>query len=157
MKKSTILLFLLVYNAAFSQIDYKGLVRNLEEITYETNIKSFFKGLKIRKKYGDSGDYLFEDERFLKFHGITVEKVEFSTNWKGDKEISITPFNNIEETQLFIKKLTELYGESKKNRHNNLIWKTDLKTIFLDIENNEKDEFKKINKIEITLYEIKNN
>lgn len=138
MKKLTALLLFttLIGNA---QIDYKGLVRNLQEVTLDTDINEFFKGLPIEEEYGD---LKFNDERFLRFYGIIINKVKFSSGY-GGKTMSITPFDEKEDYEKIKAKLIEVYGEPEitdRSRSIRYRWETEAQDISLQIEFEEREE-----------------
>ena len=138
MKKLTIIL-LLTSLFGYTQVDYKSLVKNLEEVTIDTDIKEYLKGLPFEESYSDIE---FNDERFLLFYDVIIDKVEFKNGWSG-KTINITPFNEIEEYEKIKAKLIETYGEPKINvrRHRiNHEWDTTDKLITLNINTQEENE-----------------
>lgn len=131
MKKLTVLL-LLTSLFGYSQIDYKGLVRNLEDVTINTDIKAYFKGLPIES---DSDGIAFNDERFLRFYGVIINKVKFSDRW-GEKKMDITAFNEKEDYVKIKSKLIEAYGEPDTDfygRNSVFSWRNDTNDIRLSI------------------------
>lgn len=136
MKKLTLLALLLTSIFSYAQIDYKGLVKNLENITIETDLNVYFEGLPIKQ---DSYGISFGDERFLQFHQIFVDKVEFDSSWNG-KHMDITFFNEKEDYNKLKAKLIEKYGEPEENIYDNSItytWDTDTEAIYLKIDKEE--------------------
>ena len=154
MKKLTILL-LLTSLFSYAQVDYKGLIKNIEDVTIKTDIKDHFKGIPFDLEYGDLE---FNDERFLRLYGVIINKVKFSSGWSGTN-IDITPFDEKADYNKIKNKLIELYGVAETNvtdsriKHN---WETNDKLITLTINLEEEDEqtlgqFKDFENFEITL------
>lgn len=133
MKKLTaILLFTSLFG--YAQIDYKGLVKNLEEITAETDLTAYFNDLPIDDEYSNIE---FKDERFLRFHGIIIDDVEFKTGWSGERSLVITLFDEQEDYEKIKTKLTKLYGEPEIDEKNNSIdydWKNEQEEIELTVK-----------------------
>ncbi|MBL4746514.1 MAG: hypothetical protein JKY08_09135 [Flavobacteriaceae bacterium] len=153
MKKTITLILMCTCLCTYSQINYKKLIRNLEEINFETDIEKFFKELRVNKS---DDNYTFKDERFLRFHGVIVDDMKYYTSYSLNKVIHITPFNNEKDALVLIKKLTQLYGEPTDIIHHVLSWGNSKKTITLEIEKNEDNKFEKFREIEITLRNDKN-
>ena len=131
MKRLTMLL-LFTSLFGYAQIDYKGLIKNVEDITYKTDIKAHFKGIPFNEEYSEIE---FNDERFLRFYGVIVNKVTFSDSWSG-KVINIKPFNENADYEKIKAKLFELYGEPETSERTTRIryeWETDNKQILLSI------------------------
>ena len=131
MKKLTVLL---LFTSMFgnAQIDYKGLVRNLEDVTATTDLKDYFKGLPIEKE-GD--DIAFNDERFLRYYGVIIKKVKFGTHWTG-RQMEVTPFDEKEDYVRIKSKLIERYGEPEVDDNGSIIvyaWNDASKEIRLSI------------------------
>ncbi len=104
-----ILVIALLYfsSQSYAQIDYKALIRNLEDVTKETNLKDFFEGLpnNMSKNEGE-----FKDERFLRLYGVVVDNVEFENSWSG-RYLSISLFDEEVDYKIFKEKFTSLYGD----------------------------------------------
>jgi hypothetical protein len=129
-KLTIILLFTTIFG--YAQIDYKKLVRNLEDVTIDTDIKTYFKDLPFEEMYDE---IQFNDERFLRFYGIIIDKVKFK-NRRSGKTVSITPFNEKEDYDKIKAKLIELYGEPEidnRDNSNSYEWITDKEKINLEI------------------------
>ncbi|MCF6349878.1 MAG: hypothetical protein L3J23_02460 [Flavobacteriaceae bacterium] len=143
------LLLISITSTFYGQIDYKGLVKNIEEVTYQTDIEEYLKGLKYKKNYGD---IVFDDERFIKYYGIVVDKVTFNVEW-SNKNLSLELFNE-EKDYIFLKeKLTELYGDAKINKSEDKItynWTSTKKKIELNIKI-EDERFSKFELLNIKL------
>jgi len=142
MKKLTILLLFTSF-FSYAQIDYKALVKNLEDITIETNLENYFKGLPVQSEYGSIE---FNDERFLRFYGVIVNKVAVNNNWRGIS-LEITPFNKVRDFEEMKNKLSNFYGEPETNESNNWIkyfWENDTKHITLSINLGDENEGEKL-------------
>ena len=136
MKRLTILLlFTSIFGSA--QIDYKGLVKNLEDVTIETDIREYLKALPYTLAYGEIE---FNDERFLRFHNVIIDKVRFKDSWSG-KIMVMELFDEKEDYESIKTKLSTLYGEPEINERSESIsyeWETD--KINIDLEINTEDE-----------------
>ena len=142
MKKLTILL-LLTSLFSYAQVDYKGLIKNIEDVTIKTDIKDHFKGIPFDLEYGDLE---FNDERFLRLYGVIINKVKFSSGWSGTN-IDITP---VDEKADYV---AETNVTDSRIKHK---WETNDKLITLTINLEEEDEqtlgqFKDFENFEITL------
>lgn len=148
MKKLTILL-LFITLCGYAQIDYKGLVKNLEDITFETDIKTHFKGIPFKEEYSQIE---FSDERFLRFYDIIVDKVSFENNW-GGRTMTMKLFNEKSDYNNIKTKLIELYGEPEINERSSSIfyeWKTDKVNTTLRIKT-EEGKFTEFDELVVTL------
>ena len=131
LKIVTLLLFF-VSSFSFAQIDYNGLVRNLEEITKETDFKVFFKDLPV--EINDEVSY--NDERFLRYYGITVDKMEYRDGWNASY-LELTFFNKASDYKKLVSKLTEVYGDTRPNNQEDSIgyaFGNDQMVITFDVE-----------------------
>lgn len=150
MKKLTVLL-LLVSLFGHAQVDYKGLVKNIEDITLETDIKAHFKGLPFTEEYGE---IKFSDERFLRFYGVFVDKVKINSSYEG-KRITMHFFDEISNFNKLKTKLTELYGNPNTNQSSSSAyyeWKTDNKSLMLRV-NTEDGLFTEFDELVVTLFQ----
>ncbi|MCL5246619.1 hypothetical protein M4I21_12410 [Cellulophaga sp. 20_2_10] len=150
MKKITILL-LLTSLFGYAQIDYKGLIKNIEDITLETDINTYFKGVPFTTEYGD---IKCDDERFLRFYGVLVDRVKISNTYKG-KSITMNFFDEKSDYNNIKTKLIALYGEPEVNEGSSSIyyeWKTDNKSLMLRI-NTEDGLFTEFNELVVTLFQ----
>lgn len=141
--RKLLLMSLFITYSGYAQIDYKGLVKNLDEVTKTTDLKVYFKGLPV--DISDS-DLEYRDERFLRFYGVIVDEVSFSERWTGNREMEIKLFNEKTEVDKIKAKLIALYGEPEVNEYDDAIryeWITDEKNIVLTI-NLEKGQFKDV-------------
>jgi len=150
MKKLTVFL-LFTSIISYAQIDYTGLIKNLEDVTIETDIKTYFKGVPFEEDYAG---ILINDERFLRFYDIIIDKVRFESN-RGYKTMTLTPFDEKADYEKMKAKLIEVYGEPETNEGRSYIsynWKTDKVDISLrvDIEDEIFTSFD-----EVTIYFIK--
>lgn len=131
MKKIT-LIFLFASFYSNAQIDYKALVRNLEDVNSSTDLKTYFKGLPITT---DEEDVKFNDERFLRFYGVTVREVKFGNDWEH-RTMSITPFDEKADYDTIKLKLIEIYGEPELDERGTTIvynWENENKEISLSV------------------------
>jgi len=146
-----ILMFTTVFS--YAQIDYQGLIRNLEEVTVETDVKEYFKDLPLQEEYDN---LFFNDERFLRFHTVIVDKVNFSRGWSGRTTMRLTFFNEQKDYESIKKILFEKYGEPEIDERDHSIiynWEMENKRIFLEI-NVEEQQFKSFEHLDITFEEI---
>ena len=165
MKKLTVL-FLFMSVFGYAQIDYKGLVRNLEEINRTTDLKFYFKGLPIET---EGNVIAFNDERFLRYFGIVIKKVKFDQHWTG-KRMEITPFDEKEDFFKIKSKLIERHGEPEVDDNGSTIdyvWNDSKEEIRLSItmeweeddeernsnENSGEGQFKAFDELTITFKE----
>lgn len=149
MKKLTLLL-LLVSLFGYAQVDYKGLVKNIEDITIDTDIETHFKGVPFTEEYGE---IKFSDERFLRFYGVFVDKVKINTSY-GGKRITMHFFDEITDYNKLKAKLTELYGNPDVNERSSSTyheWKTESKSLMLRV-NTEEGLFTEFDELVVTLF-----
>lgn len=130
MQKLTLLLLLTGF-FGHAQIDYKALVRDLEDVTLTTDIKTYFNEVPIEDK---NGKISCKDERFLRFYGTQVNTVTFKETAEGDRIMEITPFLEKEDYAQITASLTKIHGTPKTDHvadAKNLIWVTDEKEVHL--------------------------
>ncbi|ADV49976.1 hypothetical protein I2486_13155 [Cellulophaga sp. E16_2] len=143
----TLLLFTSLFT--FAQIDYKGLIKNLENVTAETDLKAFFKGIPSGENY--AGDLLFEDERFLMFYKVPIDKVSFSNDWNG-LSMELKPFDEKEDYETIVSNLIKSYGEPEIDDDDDTSiyyeWNTETLHILLSIRK-EKGEFKAFDNLDL--------
>jgi len=131
-----ILTFLIASTLSYAQIDYKSLIRNLEDITKDTNVNEYFK--ELPSVGTDKNSVKFQDERFLRLYGIVVDDVELENySWSGMR-ISIKLFDEEEDYKILKEKFTSLYGnpEIDDSNENELYyeWSSDEKKIAMSVE-----------------------
>ncbi len=139
MRQLTLIAFLGIF-IGHAQVDYKSLVKKLEDVTIDTDVKQYFKDLHIEENF--DGKIKCNDERFLRFYNIVVNKVTFE-KLENEKEMHITFFNENREHNKLKSKLIKNYGKPKiENNSNALVykWENNLKVIKLDISNPEKND-----------------
>jgi len=107
LKLFLILILLLASTLGYAQIDYKALVRNLEDVTKDTNLKEYFEGLSSSSMNKSEGE--FKDERFLRLYGVIVDDVEFESSWSG-RYINIRLFNEEVDYKVLKEKFTSHLG-----------------------------------------------
>ncbi|WP_158976042.1 hypothetical protein [Cellulophaga sp. L1A9] len=142
----TLFLFTSLYS--FSQIDYKALIKNLENVTAETDLNTFFKGIPNDETY--SGDLMFEDERFLMFYNVPIDKVIFSHGWSRFT-MKLEPFDEKEDFETIKSNLINSYGEPEIDDNDTSIyyeWETASLQVQLGIRK-EEGEFKAFENLEI--------
>jgi len=149
-----IILFILYFSLTslgYSQIDYEGLIRNLEEIGAETNLEEFLAELPYTKN--DYDEISVKDERFLRFYGVIVDEVNFENGYSG-KEMTLSLFDEESDYEVLKAKFNELYGEPEADIRDNresLEWETETKKIYLSIDK-EKGSFKKFSNLRIRFF-----
>jgi len=150
-KLTTIALFTTILS--YAQIDYKSLIKNLEDITNETDLKEYFEDLPSSTEYDN---LVLNDERFLRFHSIIIDKVTFSNGWYG-KTMTLKTFNKKEDYLKLKTELSNVYEELEIDEQSNSIiynWKTtNKKSIQLEIEL-EEGEFKTIESLTVSFNTI---
>ncbi|WP_282053679.1 hypothetical protein [Maribacter luteus] len=135
MKKILIVLLFLGYTG-YAQIDYEGLIKNLEEVTAQTNLKTYFKDLPVDDRF-DAIRY--NDGRFLKYYNVAIKQLKISENFYGEREVSITPFMKKEDYAKILTNLKAAYGnpifyDYGASKHYE--WITETKKIYLKDELN---------------------
>lgn len=134
-KLTTILLFTSIFG--YSQIDYKMLIKNLEDVTIETKAKVYFKDIPFEEDYTG---ILINDERFLRFYDIIIDKVSFNNN-RGYTTMTMKPFDEKADYDTMKAKLIEVYNEpevDEGNRYISYTWRTDKVNISLRVNIEEK-------------------
>ncbi|WP_299219560.1 hypothetical protein [uncultured Aquimarina sp.] len=132
---------------SYAQIDYKSLIKNLEEITIETNLNEYFDELPSENRYDD---LVLNDERFLRFYSIIVDKVSFSSGWRG-RTMTLKFFDESRDYESIKKILSEKYGEPEIDQRDNSInyeWKVDEKELSLNV-NTEDGVFKSFDSLDV--------
>lgn len=135
------LILVQLFSTSYAQIDYPSLIRNLEEVTFDTNFKTYFKGLSY--EVGDYGENSFKDERFLRYHGVIIDDVVFDrSSWRNSLRLDIKLFNEEEDYNFLLKKLTALYKDpeiDETETRKRYTWRIPGKeiTMKINLENNK--------------------
>lgn len=148
MKKIVFVLLFMGFSGV-AQVDYSGLVKNLEDITIDTDLKLYFEGLPVVDYH--NGNIFYNDSRFLRFYEVTISSVKFEKNRENQRRITITPNMVKKDYDLILANLIAVYGTTEIfdygiSKHYE--WITDDRKIYLK---NELDNgvYKKLSNITI--------